>query len=200
MLLGFYDRFLLILSPAPGNQYAMVRTQEPPEGRLVVAVIYSSVDAVADALRVMERRFGRVDFETADLDCNCRQTYKEEMGEDLRLRFFAFEKLVARNALPEIKSACRKIEAAFSDKVEDYMFRTVNIDPGIMTADNLVMAAARDYRHRIYLRDGVFAEIALIWAKGRFTRLPWTSTDYCQAEAIEFFERVRASFEVVQPV
>jgi hypothetical protein len=45
------------------------------------------------------------------------------------------------------------------------------------------------------LRDGVFAQVELIWSRGQFHRLPWTNPDYCEGEAIEFFQRVRASFQ-----
>jgi hypothetical protein len=59
------------------------------------------------------------------------------------------------------------------------------------------MASTREYNHRIYLSDGVFADLVLVFAKGRFVRMPWTISDYYHGEAIDFFLRVRASFELV---
>jgi hypothetical protein len=92
------------------------------------------------------------------------------------------------------------VENQLGDLVQDYAFRTVNIDPGVLTPDNLIMASHREYNHRVYLRDGVFAELALVYSRGRFVRLPWTVVDFCQGEAIEFFVRVRQSFEMVEEV
>ncbi|MCK4632886.1 MAG: DUF4416 family protein, partial [candidate division Zixibacteria bacterium] len=69
--------------------------------------------------------------------------------------------------------------------------------PGILTPANLVMASHREYNHRVYLEDGVYAELALVWSKGRYVRLPWTNPDFCHGEAIEFFQRVRGSFDLV---
>lgn len=178
----------------------MVRMQEPEPGRLIISTIYSSVDALADTLRRLERRFGRVENETSGQKCNCREVYHEEMGNDLKIRFFSFEKPVPRSDLPEIKTMCRKIESNFSDHIEDYMFRTVNIDPGIMTRDNLIMAAARDLKQRVYLSDGVFAELTLIYSKGCFNRLPWTHADFCTEEAEDFFRHVRDSLEIVAAI
>ncbi|HUV29923.1 MAG TPA: DUF4416 family protein [Acidobacteriota bacterium] len=175
----------------------MARIQIPPPGRLVISIIYSHIDAVADSLVQLEKQFGRIQCETVDIPYTHNDKYSEEMGEGLMRRFFSFEKPVARDALPEIKAACRKIERQLGDRVDDYTFRTVNIDPGILSPDNLVMASHREYNHRIYLARGVFAETQLIWARGKFTRLPWTSPDFCHDEAVDFFLRVRQTFDVI---
>jgi len=177
----------------------MARIQKPPPGRLVVSIIYSSMDALADAVKALEKRFGRVQYETLEIPCAEADDYREEMGDDLLRRFYSFETEVARDSLPALKAACYKIEPKFSDTVDDYHFRTVNIDPGIMTPSALVMASHKEYNHRVYLRDGVYAEIALIFAHDKFCRLPWTIPDFCADEAIDFFERVRSSFEIIQP-
>jgi len=174
----------------------MARVQKPPKGRLIVSIIYSSIDGLADALKLLEKQFGRVQCETMELPYASRK-YAEEMGDELQRRFYSFEKLVERDKLPEIKAVCHKIEKQLGDLVHDYAFRTANIDPGVVTPDNVVMASHREFNQRIYLRDGVFAELALVYSRGRFVRLPWTPTDFCAGEAIEFFERVRDSFEMV---
>ncbi|NOY88933.1 MAG: DUF4416 family protein [FCB group bacterium] len=176
----------------------MARIQKPPPGRLIVSVIYSSMDALADAVNVLEKRFGRVQFETLEIPCYEADVYREEMGDNLLRRLFSFEKNTPRDMLPELKNICHKIEPQFADVVDDYSFRTVNIDPGILTPSNLVMASHKEYNHRIYLKDGVYAEIALIFSRGQFRRLPWTNPDFCNEEAINFFQRVRQSFEILE--
>ena len=120
------------------------------------------------------------------------------MGPDLQRRFFSFEKPIPRDALPRLKKLCAKIEGQFADNVEDHLFRTVNIDPGILTLENLTMAAHRDFTHHVYLADGVFAQLTLVWARGKFRRLPWTNDDFCHDEAVDLFERVRQTFELVE--
>lgn len=178
----------------------MSRVQTPEPGRLIISIIYSSMDGLADALKVVERKFSRVQCETTEIPCSSADRYLEEMGHRLSRRFFSFERPVLRDSLPEIKQFCHKTEPRFADRHGDYSFRTVNIDPGLLTAANLIVASHREYNHRIYLRDGVWAEIALIYSRNRFTRLPWTSPDYCHSDAIEFFERVRQSLEMAEPV
>ena len=160
--------------------------------------MYSSMDALAESVQMLEKKFGRVQYETLEIPCSEAEEYKEEMGDLLR-RFYSFDKEVPRDQLPALKASCYKIEPKFSDTVDDFHFRTVNIDPGIMTPSALVMASHKEYNHRIYLRDGVYGEIALIYAHDKFCRLPWTNPDFCCDEAVDFFERVRASFEIIAP-
>ena len=174
----------------------MARIQKATPGRLIVSVVHASRDALADALRQLEKRFGRVQCETIDIPHSNGEEYREEMGETLQRRFFSFERLVERNSLVEIKTACHRIEATLGDQVHDYTFRTVNIDPGIMSPANLVMASHREYNNRVYLGDGVYAEVVLIWSRKQFCRLPWTNADFCHDEAIDFFVRVHATFDV----
>jgi hypothetical protein len=175
----------------------MARKQNPAPGKLVLSFIYSSLDGLADALRLVERRFGEAQFETIEIECECSESYHEEMGHKLTRRFFSFEKEYQRDYLPEIKNYCHKVEQKFADQVGDFGFRTVNIDPGILSLQNLVIGSHRDANHRIYLRDGVYGELTLVWSRGQFVRLPWTPPDFYHNEAIDFFERVYQTFDIV---
>ncbi len=175
----------------------MARIQKPPKGRLIVSIIYSSWDGLADALKMLERQFGRIDCETMEIPYGGNQ-YAEEMGHNLQRRFYSFDRLVERDCLPDAKATCAKIERRLGDLVGDFAFRTVNIDPGVATTENVIMASHREFNHRVYLTDGVFAELTLVYAKNRFVRLPWTDLDFCQKEALEFFHRVRQSFELLE--
>ena len=156
------------------------------------------MDALADGLKALEKRFGRVQFETLEIQCAEAAEYREEMGDGLLRRFFSFEKEVQQDSLPVLKAACAKIEAQFADVADDYLFRTVNVDPGILSPANVVMASHKEFSHRVYLRDGVYGELALVYARGTFCRLPWTQPDFCDEEAIGFFQNVRNSFDIIE--
>ena len=177
----------------------MARIQLPAPGRLIISFIYSSLDALTDALTEVERRFGPVQYETLDIPCTEVSRYREEMGGDLTRRFFSFEREVECDQLIACKKICHKIESRYGDQVDDTTFRTVNMDPGLMTPENLVVASHREANHRVYLGDGVYADLTLVWSQGRFVRLPWTPEDYCHDEAIDLFQRVHTSFDVLDP-
>ncbi len=171
----------------------MARKQIPAPGKLICSIIYSSMDGLVDAVKVLENKFGRVEFETMEIETSEAKQYREEMGENLIRRFISFEKTVNRNSLASLKNICNKIEPNFADQIGDFLFRTVNIDPCILTPDNLVIATHRESNCNVYFNDGVYAEIQLIYSRDTFRRLPWTIPDYCNNEAIDFFERVRKS-------
>lgn len=197
---SFHSQTVFVDSPGSSyNFHSMARIQKPPPGRLIVSIMYSSMDALAEGVKMLEKKFGRVQYETLEIPCSEAEEYREEMGEDLLRRFYSFDGLVARDSLPDLKAACYKIEPKFSDTVDGYHFRTINIDPGILTPSALVVASHKEYNHRIYLRDGVWGEMALIYAHGKFCRLPWTNQDFCTDEAVDFFERVRSTFEIIEP-
>ena len=173
----------------------MGRIKKPLPGKLIISVIYSSLGAMNDAIMEIEKKHGFVEFETDELEFLHTTYYREEMGDDLKRKFFSFENMIERDKLPEIKIWTNKLEEKYGEKVDDFVFRKVNLDPGILTLSNLVLATTKDYAHRIYLRDGIFAEVTLLYTKKKFQPLAWTYPDYNEPEALEFFGRVRETMK-----
>lgn len=173
----------------------MGRIKIPLPGRLIVSMIYSSIGAMDAAAGEIEKKYGRVEIETEDIDFLHTRYYREEMGDELKRKFFAFEKMVERDKLADIKLWTNKLEEKFGEKVDDFVFRKVNIDPGILTPASLILASTKDYSHRIYLRDGIFAETTLIYEKKKFKGLPWTYPDYMEPVTIDFLTRVRETMK-----
>lgn len=169
----------------------MGRIRKPLPGKLIISAIYSSLDVMHDAISEAEKKFSPVEFETDEMDFLHTKYYREEMGDDLKRKFFAFRTLIERDSLADIKILTNKIEDKFGEKVDDFVFRRVNLDPGILTPANLILASTKDYAHRIYLKNGIFAEVTLIYEKKRFRALPWTYPDYTEEEVIKFLERAR---------
>ncbi len=169
----------------------MGRIKKPLPGRLIVSAIYSSLGTMRDAILELEKKFGYIQFETDEMEFLHTTYYREEMGDNLKRKFFAFENMIERDQLPEIKLWTNKLEERHGEKVDDFVFRKVNLDPGVLTPANLVLATTKDYSHRIYLKDGIFAEVTLIYEKKKFRPLTWTYPDYYEPEVIDFFEKVR---------
>jgi len=169
----------------------MGRIKKPLPGRLIVSAIYSSIGSMNNAILELEKKFGYIQFETDEFEFLHTTYYREEMGDNLKRKFFAFEKPVKREQLSEIKLWTNKLEEKHGEKVGDFVFRKVNLDPGILTPHNLILATTKDYSHRIYLKDGIFAEVTLICEKKKYRPLTWTYPDYYEPEVIEFFEKVR---------
>ncbi len=57
------------------------------------------------------------------------------------------------------------------------------------TADTVAGKTARILR--IYFQKGIFAEVTLIFQKGKFVTLPWTYPDYASEEITAILGRIR---------
>lgn len=92
--------------------------------------------------------------------------YYRDIAPELRRTFVSFPGLVRAGDLADWKIFACSIEckSGFS--------RKVNIDPGYVNGSRLVLASTKDHAHRIFLRDGIFAEVTL-----RFMRKKWISFD-----------------------
>lgn len=116
--------------------------------------------------------------------------YSSEMGEESELKrlFFVSLKPVEREALLTAKK-----KALLWEKVwEDAGARQINIDPGILTLENVVLSTAKPYSHRIYLADGIYAELCLIFKQGGYSVLEWSYPDYSHEQVIDFFHFLRS--------
>ncbi|MEM8680048.1 MAG: DUF4416 family protein, partial [Planctomycetota bacterium] len=69
--------------------------------------------------------------------------------------------------------------------------RPLNIDPGYLTLSKLVLASTKNHAHRIYLREGIFAEITLRYQARAWQPWDWTYPDYRRVDFGQFFDRCR---------
>ena len=54
-----------------------------------------------------------------------------------------------------------------------------------------MLASTKDHTHRIYLRDGIFAEITLFYRHGRWEHHEWTFPGLSSGRLPGFFTRCR---------
>jgi hypothetical protein len=134
------------------------------------------------------KAYGPLEYESPLMPFNYTRYYQKEMGPNIWRRIISFQKLVPRDQLPDIKCFCMDLEKQFLD---DQGNRLVNLDPGLLTTENLILATGKNFSHRIYLRQGVFAEITLYYHNQRFNRLPWTYPDYGSEEFCALFTGMR---------
>lgn len=113
--------------------------------------------------------------------------YKTEMGVGLQKMFISFERLTAVQSLPYFKIKTNEIETRFTKSGK----RSVNIDPGYLTEAKVVLATTKDYSHRLYLGQGIFGDVHLLFAKNSFQAQTWTYPDYQQQLTILFFNHLR---------
>jgi hypothetical protein len=117
--------------------------------------------------------------------------YEATMGANLKKTFFAFQTLVDPAELPQWKMQTNDWEIIYQQQANHPEPRPLNLDPGYLTEAKLILASTKDRDHRIYLRDGIFAENTLYFTKGGWQSRPWTYPDYQRADYHQFFVRCR---------
>ena len=165
----------------------MSELKKPPRACLVISLIAGTEDIISKAMDCLAGTYGPVMFRTPLMPFDWTSYYEREFGKNLVRRFVVFKELVEQARLTEIKLEVHRQEQRFSSNGK----RLVNIDPGILTAERLVLATGKNFTHRIYLGKGVFADLTLVFQKGRFDMLPWTYPDYASRDALEFLEQAR---------
>jgi hypothetical protein len=165
----------------------MGQIKKYPSPKLIVGFIFKQEDVFDQAKKIMQKRFGKIDFESRQLVFNHTDYYRNELGENLQRKFISFQKLILPKSLVEIKILTNKIENKLSLKGT----RQINIDPGYLDLAKLVLASTKDFCHRIYLDRGIFAEITLFYKHKSFQTWEWTYPDYRSQEYITIFNRIR---------
>ncbi|MBI5519456.1 MAG: DUF4416 family protein [Desulfovibrio sp.] len=122
------------------------------------------------------RRFGPVDYKSGLLPFDHTGYYEEELGRPLFRRILGFERLLPLDGLPGMKLATNALEKAHARPSGS---RRVNLDPGVLTLERLVLASGKNFTHRVYLGQGIWADLTLIYSKREgWVTLPWTFPDY----------------------
>jgi hypothetical protein len=113
------------------------------------------------------------------------------MGPGLKRMIAAFEQLVPRDFMPEAKIKSNEIEDIFLTDGK----RGINIDPGILSLENVCLATTKPYSHRIYLAQGIRAEVTLIYKGDTYRGLEWTYPDYASEELRSVFKEIRTIYK-----
>lgn len=110
--------------------------------------------------------------------------YSKEMGDQKLLSKFYLIDQNPRNRETLVAEKLRSVE--LENKFSKGERRQVNIDPGYICHENIILTSGKNYGHRVYLFDGVFCELELLYRNQTFEILPWTYPDYQNSEVIEF--------------
>ncbi len=153
----------------------MSRPRPPQKVKLVVSFLFAEEKDFSTVISEMDQRFGPVDFVSEPLPFHFTDYYESEMGKNLKRRMASFRPLISPDQLPEVKLWANGLEACYQNEKRG---RKVNIDPGYLSASKFILATGKDYSHRIFLRDGIYADLTLMFKKTGFTPLPWTYPDY----------------------
>jgi hypothetical protein len=93
--------------------------------------------------------------------------------------------------LADAKILANRWEVEYRERHNHPEPRPLNIDPGYLTEAKLVLATTKDRDHRLYLRDGIFAEVTLYYHRGLWQKSRWTYPDYQRGDVHVFLNQCR---------
>ena len=169
----------------------MSTPSEPEKVKLITSLFSPQKDLIDLVIREMESIFGPVDWKSRDLFFDRTKYYAKEMGWPLFRRFISFKDLIRPEDLIEVKLKTNHIEKHYVEEGK----RRINIDPGYIALERLILATGKNYTHRIYLGQGIYADLTLIYQRGTFQPLEWTYRDYSDPEMIDCFNRLREGYK-----
>lgn len=155
--------------------------------KLVIGFIFKKESVLVKARGILRKEFGKIDYESQTLAFTHTAYYAAEFGENLKKKFISFQKLISPQSLAKVKITTNTIEKRLSKQG----LRLINIDPGYLDMARLILASTKDYKHRIYLDKGIYAEVTLFYQHKSFTPWEWTYPDYKSADYIAIFNRIR---------
>jgi hypothetical protein len=170
----------------------MSHPQSPSPAKLVIGLFTKEKDLFPPVASELAEHFGTIDMISRWFPFDYTSYYEPEMGTPLFRRMVVFKQLIEQESLPGIKRATNEIETGYASGNK----RQVNIDPGYLLHERFVLATGKNFTHRIYLSQGIYADLTLIYTKGNFQTLPWTYPDYADAIMIGFLKEVRKKYTI----
>ncbi|MCD6080121.1 MAG: hypothetical protein B6D53_01740 [Candidatus Omnitrophica bacterium 4484_49] len=162
----------------------------PQPVKLIIGIITNSLPLLCQVEKLLQKRYGPIDYHSSIIDFVYTDYYEKEMGEKLKRKFISFEKLIFPVEIIKIKHYTNSLEKKFSHQGK----RNINIDPGYLNEGKLILASTKDNLQRVYLGKGIYAEVTLYFRKGEYHPFMWTYPDYCSFEYREIFREIRSIF------
>lgn len=171
----------------------MSHPSTPKPVKLLVSLITGEPHLITEAAGELSQTYGTIDYMSAIIPFTATTYYQAEMGEGLMRKLITFEDLLDPERLPEIKRYTDTIEAHYTNAEGN---RRINLDPGYITLYQLILATNKRFSHRISLRDGVYADLTLIYKQKSFQPLAWTFPDYGSVEMIGIVNKLRERYQM----
>lgn len=168
----------------------MGKAEPPKPVKLFVGLLTSHLDLLPDVSKALEERLGPVDYSSDFMEFKFTRYYETEMGPGLKRKFLSFERLALPGELAGIKLFTNSLEERWSEDGR----RLVNLDPGYLNQARVVLASTKDFSHRIYIGEGIYAEVTLMFHRNRFDALPWTYPDFQRPDYQQFFLHIREMY------
>lgn len=169
----------------------MGKIGEPKKVLLFIGTLFNNEEAYYLARKILVERFGETVLESAKKHWNYSKYYSAELGEPIFRKFMFFKDLISECDIADIKLQTNQIEENLSKNSK----RIINLDPGYIGLAKLVLVSTKDYSHRVYLKEGIYGEITLVFKENSFSPHINTYRDYADEDYIQLFNLARGIYK-----
>jgi hypothetical protein len=162
----------------------------PQPVQLVMGVIYGDETDLVPLESRLAEEVGEIEARSAAFDFDATDYYEDEMGPHLKRVFYGFRNLIDPADIVDIKLTAVKIEEDMSREGK----RTVNLDPGYMDFNKVILVSAKFLAQKVYLTKGVYADPTIYYDKG-WKVYDWAFPDFESGRYNDFFSEVRKSYK-----
>jgi len=167
----------------------------PPRIKLFVAILAQPQIDRSHALQLLSEVFGSIDYVGPERKFDVTSYYEEEMGQGLLRSFVSFTGPHHAEILPDAKQACIELERGCAIDDSGTQKRTVNLDIGYLDHHKIVFASTKEAGHKIYLHDGIYADLMARYSQKTFQPLPWCFPDIADGRYHEELLAIRSIFK-----
>ena len=168
-------------------------TVHPPgQVKLFCALLVAPTLPIDEVESVLAETYGGIVLRSTPMPFTQTTYYEHEMGANLTRLYVAFDPLISIAALTTVKHVTNQLETTWS---QPQGRRRVNIDPGYLDLAKVVLASTKDHSHRLYIGDGIFAEVTLRYRQHTFQSWEWTYPDYRIPATLTFFHQLRELYK-----
>ena len=168
----------------------MAEPKGPQPVKLLVGILCGAQEDVDWAKGRLEEEFGPIDYASPVFAFQLTDYYEEEMGPNLKRAFFSFLHLIDPGELASIKLTTNRLE---QERTEGGR-RRVNLDPGYMDFYKIVLASGKPSGQKIYLGQGIYADLALYYDRG-WKPYDWGFPDFRRGVYNQIFTHVRGIYK-----
>ncbi len=161
--------------------------------KLYIGTIFRERAVLEECLTIIKKEYGEIESESQVFEFTQTDYYIKEMGSPLHRQFFVLKRLIDPSLLSDIKIFTNRIEDDFKERYQS-KGRVINLDPGIITAGSMIVATAKNFSHRIPLKNGIYAHLEYMFTKKEVKELPWTYLDFRSEEYKNFFLKIRKKY------
>jgi hypothetical protein len=159
-----------------------------PAVKLFAGFLYPDEDTLSSALDRLRALWGDVQRVSSSFPFE-HTDYYAQISPHLLRRFASFCGLRHAGKLSRWKQQAIEVEKQSGTP------RRINIDPGYVDGARIVLASTKDHAHRVYLRDGIYAEVTLRFRQGRWLPFDYTFPDFRSGAYGAFLDLVREDWK-----